>query len=142
MYNRTFWLDHVEENGTVIQQGTNMSQDNFNNEELGIFESWVAGLLLAQKDRLQQDENAEAKIVAVSLENVTSATLTNVVLAAGDVRHKVDYNVIPVVASITGSGANIASVVVSQKQANGFKLTATGTWDRLNLVLYVQGGML
>lgn len=142
MYNRTFWLDHVEEGGVVIQQGTNLSQDNFNKEELGIFEGWIAGLLLAQKSRLQQDENAEMKILTIPLNDLTSGGLTNVSFAAGDVRRTTVYNVIPVIANISGTGASVTSIVVSSKQANGFKVTAAGTWDDLDLILYVQGGML
>ena len=37
MYERTFWLDHVEDqSGEVIQEGTPLDQAHFNKMEVGI----------------------------------------------------------------------------------------------------------
>ena len=48
MYNRTKWLDRVvdAESGALVQEGTNLSADNFNNMENGISDLHVATALM------------------------------------------------------------------------------------------------
>ena len=43
MYERTFWLDHVEDqSGEVIQEGTPLDQAHFNKMEVGIEDANLA----------------------------------------------------------------------------------------------------
>ena len=64
MYNRTLWLDHVTDgSGTVIQQGTNLSQDNFNKIELGVFEAGIEQDINAILNNLNAQEAAGATLL-------------------------------------------------------------------------------
>ena len=43
-YDRSYWKDHVtDQSGEVIQQGTLLDQQHFNNMELGISDMTLAG---------------------------------------------------------------------------------------------------
>lgn len=134
MYSRTFWKDHIVDGSTVIQQGTNMDQDHFNNEELGIFESAVANCVNSVYQRLCRDEAKNTEIVSVS------ATLTagsnSVPLPDSAKRNTTSYSVIPVLTAAPGAAVAIA---VTAKQANGFTVNASAA---ATVAFFVQGGML
>ena len=75
MYNRTFWLDHViDGQGKVIQQGTNLSQDNFNKIELGVFEAGIEQDINAIMNNLNAREAAHAEPVLIANVSLVSGT--------------------------------------------------------------------
>ena len=46
-YDRSYWKDHVtDQSGEVIQQGTLLDQQHFNNMELGISDMTLAGAMV------------------------------------------------------------------------------------------------
>ena len=50
-YNRTYWVDHVtDKDGKVIQQGTLLDQQHFNNMEVGLSDLSLAHAIMAFKD--------------------------------------------------------------------------------------------
>ena len=102
MYDRTFWQDHiVDEQGQVLVQGTNLSEDNFNNIEKGVFESRVIELLNAQMNSLASAENLENALTKVEGGTVTqNGTTINV--AFNSVRNNANYEVIPIVSKSSG----------------------------------------
>lgn len=135
MYNRTFWKDHVvDSTGKVIQQGTNMSQDNFNNEELGIFESAVANCLNSVYLRLRADDEKNTDISTVT--QVLTQGNNSVALPTEAKRNNTVYTVVPV---FTAAPTAAVSVAITAKQANGFTVNSTGA---ATVVFLVQGGML
>ena len=49
-YDRSYWKDHVtDQSGEVIQQGTLLDQQHFNNMELGISDMTLAGAIMQFK---------------------------------------------------------------------------------------------
>ncbi len=134
MYARTFWKDHIVDGSSVIQQGTNMDQDHFNNEELGIFEAAVANSVNSVYQRLCKDEARNAEIVSVPA-TLTAGT-NNIALPDEAKRKTTAYTVIPVLSAAPGAAVAIA---VTAKQANGFTVNASAA---ATVVFFVQGGML
>ncbi len=135
MYSRTFWKDHVvDDAGSVIQQGTNMSQDNFNNEELGIFESAVANCLNSVYLNLRADDEKNTEITTVT--QTLASGSNSVALPDAGKRNNADYTVIPVFAAAPSVAVTVA---VTAKQANGFTVSSTGA---ATVAFLVQGGML
>ncbi len=134
MYNRTFWKDHVvDEHGAVIQQGTNLSQDNFNKEELGIFEAQITQDVNAIINRLNADEAREAtpcNLTAVSL----NAGVNTVYFPDDKKRYTSNYSVMPVL-----DAAGTAVLAVTAKQVNGFTVNASASCTATFIVI---GGLL
>ena len=90
MYNSTFWKDHVTEPGNtfhlqkngdgtytlipagnVIQQGTNMNAENFNNMEGGIFDANLASKLVVIALRDILDRANLAAIPQITISDIT-----------------------------------------------------------------------
>ena len=136
MYNRTFWLDHVTDgSGNVIQQGTNLSQDNFNKIELGVFEAGIEQDINAIMNRLNAREVAHAEPVIIAGVALTAGSPTDLIpIPAAKTRNATDY----VVQAMVTSGAP-GNIVISSKQANGFKATADGSGT---VTFIVMGGIL
>ena len=134
MYNRTFWLDHViDGQGKVLQQGTNLSQDNFNKIELGVFEAGIEQDINAIMNNLNAREAAHAEPVVIASVAV-STTATPVVIPTPKTRNATNY----VVQAMVTSGAP-GNIVISDRQANGFKATAEGSGT---VTFIVMGGIL
>lgn len=134
MYNRTFWLDHVTDgSGKVIQQGTNLSQDNFNKIELGLFEAGVEQDINAIMNNLNARDAAHAEPVLVS--NVTLAAGTNEVsLPVNKLRNTTTYFVQAMITAGTPG-----AIVVTKRQANGFTVSSEGAGTATFIVM---GGIL
>ncbi len=177
MYKQTNWLDHsitpartftlvdngdgtvtLTPYGTVLQQGTNMNADNFNNMEFGIQDDDLGTrlLLLAVRRDDQRLTAAEANITgnaAAILAEVTveekTVTLTNsakypfnnsqttVSLAAA--RTTKNYTV---EFEVTASNGNVGEVLISDKQLNGFKAEFTGSATSVTVKCKIRGGKM
>ena len=131
MYDRTFWQDHiVDEQGQVLVQGTNLSEDNFNNIEKGVFESRVIELLNAQMNSLASAENLENALTKVEGGTVTqNGTTINA-----------NYEVIPIVSK--SSGLTNYHFNITAKQANGFLCDVYGEFTSVTVYFLVKGGIL
>ena len=95
---------------------------------------------MAQFNRLLQDRANENEVVAVTGTITGTNTDLSVAIPAGKTRNRTSYNVTPVIVSTSGGAAG--DLIVSAKQANGFKVKYTGAASSVNVALYVQGGML
>lgn len=135
-YRATRWIDEVP----GIQEGTPQSAENFNNLEQGTFVGNALGAVMAQFNRLLQDRANENEVVAVTGTITGTNTDLSVAIPAGKTRNRTSYNVTPVIVSTSGGAAG--DLIVSAKQANGFKVKYTGVASSVNVALYVQGGML
>lgn len=136
MYNRTFWLDHVTDgSGNVIQQGTNLSQDNFNKIELGVFEAGIEQDINAILNNLNAQEAAEAAPYIMANQSLSSGANT-IAFPTGHGRNNAAYAVIPVVTDSSGATVSITAI---NTQANGFTATASGACKATFIVV---GGVL
>lgn len=134
MYNRTFWLDHViDGQGKVIQQGTNLSQDNFNKIELGVFEAGIEQDINAIMNNLNAREAAHAEPVLIANVSLVSGT-NEVSIPVEKIRNTTTY----FVQAMVTEGAP-GTIVVTKRQANGFTVSATGTGKA---TFVVMGGIL
>lgn len=140
MYNRTFWQDHiVDEQGQVIVQGTNLSEDNFNNIEKGTFENRVIELLNAQMNSLASAENLENALNKVEGGTVTSSSKT-ITVAFDKSKNNTNYEIVPTISNIVGLDKYY--VAISSKQANGFIAVVYGTYTSIKVDFLVKGGIL
>ncbi len=146
MYDINKWYDHVTElqhtyketqnadgtvthelvEGEVLQQGTPMNAEHFNNIEKGVLENNVLSCWLAQMERYANDDEQENKSDIVTV-TVGEATNSYIVL----VKNNTNYDVVPIVTSGT------AIVTVSNKQTNAFKYTTDGS---CTVAFIVKGG--
>lgn len=163
MYNILIWKDHavtpnnlyaVTDNGdgtvtavrtgTVIQQGTNMSAVNFNNQEEGVLAANVSATEALRLIRnLENKADAQKRLIL-------EATLTNsrkypfndskttLTFDAEDTRYSKDYTV--TVEAEAEDGGIIGDVIISDKLVNGFKIEFTGSAASVAVKCYVQGG--
>ena len=154
MYNRTYWLDHVEDqSGTVIQQGTLLDQAHFNNMESGIEDASLASQIYGWADLHQKrfsDAN-DALMDAEVLGEVHEVTITNnqkfpfnssidnpVSVALTKTRKNLYYSVEIEVKTHSGL---VGEVIVSDKALNGFKIAYTGSGSSVTLTVRIKGGM-
>lgn len=134
MYSRTFWQDHITDSqGAVIQQGTAMNQEHFNNIEKGVFEAQVTQDLGAIMQRLNADEARNAQPYVMDTQTLVPGTNT-VSFPTDKSRNATVYAVIPVLRN----GSNI-TVSVSALQKNGFTVSASSGG---NVSFTVIGGLL
>jgi len=119
MYKQTFWKDHVVDGtGKVIQQGTNLSQDNFNKMELGIFEASIEQDINAILNNLNKRDAAQAEPVLIK-DVVLTAGTNGVSIPTEKTRNATNY----IVSAMVTAGAP-GAIVVTGRQANGFTVTA------------------
>lgn len=166
MYKRTFWQDHVVDEGTgeIMQQGTPQSASNFNNLEEGVFTSDELAAVVAQQvrqhgralDKLGADlvtgldglaEELDAGIAALDGE-IGEVVLTNTqeypfnnsvkTVSLSKPRDTLNYRVIIEIVASTGMPGGIR---VFDKQLNGFKVAFTGSATSTTIKYYVQGGV-
>lgn len=165
-YARLIWLDDarspsrtfsVTENddgtitltraGTVIQEGTNLSAENFNNAEEGIFAANLSAAEALRLIRLLQDsvdtvsENSAPYIVEADFTNTYSYPFNNseATVAISDSRDNTDYFVVSEVTEY--AGGEIGNIVISDKMVNGFKAAYTGSATSATIKFYIVGGM-
>ena len=152
MYNQLYWQDHVvDQEGTVIQQGTNMSAEHFNNAENGIQDSHVAEQIkiqhMLQRERQGNEhfdsveKEIEAEYGSVTLTNTDSYPFNNskATIALSKVRNT-HYTVEAVVTGYTGGLPG--NIVISDKAINGFKLAFDGSAKSVTVNYIVKGGLL
>ena len=134
MYNRTFWLDHViDGQGNVLQQGTNLSQDNFNKIELGVFEAGIEQDINAIMNNLNAREAAHAEPVIIASKALVAGT-NEVSIPVEKTRNTTSYYVQAMV-----TDGDPGTIVVTKRQANGFTVTAAATGT---VTFVVMGGIL
>ncbi len=153
MYNQTYWKDHVVDGqGTVIQQGTNMSAENFNNMEDGIQDSHLAEQIIIQH-KLQKERETDASVGAIESEieaEYGNKTLTNTdsypfnnsasTVALTKVRDTINYTVEAIITAY--SGGLPGNIHVTDKAINGFKLSFDGSASSVTVRYIVKGGFL
>lgn len=148
MYNNTFWKDHVvDQRGTVIQQGTNLSQDNFNNMEMGITDSNLAGGILTlfardisrRADTLISETLVEQK--QLTLKNTAKYPFNNSEQTVNLASTRRTKNYVVDVEIVSAKG-NVGEVVISGKTLNGFKVAYTGSATEAKINLNITGGVI
>jgi hypothetical protein len=141
MYKRTYWKDHVvDQGGTVIQQGTLQDQEHFNNLELGMSDAHLAQAILQIGDNQNGFEDA-AEVKQVTLTGSGAWPFNNSEYTVGldGLRNTTNYTVDVYVRSY--SGGLLGDIIVSNKALNGFKIKHDGSANTVNLTLVVRGGM-
>ena len=124
-YERTFWVDHVtDQNGEVLQYGTLLDQEHFNNIEEGLSDAGLA-LALVQFKQMQDgyQYEDETHIVNLAMENMpwpfnnraTTVGLKNLRL--------------------------LGNIIVTDRACNGFKLVHDGSATSVTVGVRVSGGM-
>ncbi|MBQ6024525.1 MAG: hypothetical protein IJL20_02825 [Lachnospiraceae bacterium] len=143
MYSRTFWLNHVEDqHGQVIQQGTLLDQDHFNNVEVGIFDSYLAQQISRFK-QIQEDYDTLSEVKSVSLAmNALPWPFNNKenTVALSQLREHTDYSV--EVEVVSYSGGRLGNIQVKDRALNGFKLLHDGSATTVNVIVRITGGMI
>lgn len=141
-YKRTFWVDHVtDQYGEVLQYGTLLDQEHFNNLEEGLSDVGLA-LALTQfkqtQDGYQYED--EVHIVSLGMEN-QPWPFNNKATTVGlkNLRENVNYGV--EVSVISHSGGRLGSITVKDRALNGFKLVHDGSATNVKVGVRVSGGM-
>lgn len=143
MYSRTYWLDHVvDQHGQVIQQGTLLDQDHFNNVEVGISDSYLAQQISRFK-QIQEDYDTLSEVKSVSLAmNALPWPFNNKenTVALSQLREHTDYSV--EVEVVSYSGGRLGNIQVKDRALNGFKLLHDGSATTVNVIVRITGGMI
>jgi hypothetical protein len=143
MYSRTYWLNHVEDqHGQVIQQGTLLDQDHFNNVEVGITDSYLAQQISRFK-QIQEDYDTLSEVKSVSLAmNALPWPFNNKenTVALSQLREHTDYSV--EVEVVSYSGGRLGNIQVKDRALNGFKLLHDGSATTVNVIVRITGGMI
>lgn len=141
-YERTFWVDHVtDQHGEVLQYGTLLDQEHFNNIEKGISDAGLALALVQFKqtqDGYQYED--ETHIVNLAMENMPwpfNNKATTVGLKG--LRENANYGV--EVGVISYSGGRLGNIMVADRARNGFKLVHDGSATSVRVSVRVFGGM-
>ena len=137
MYKRTIWQDHVE----GIQDGTDMNAANFNNIEKGTMEANAIAALNTAYQRYAADvaKNSEPCVIDASFGMTGTSQLIDIPAKA--TRNHNNYNVAYEINEM--GGASVISIMVFDKQANGFKVEYGGTQDVTAKVRFIiTGGMI
>ncbi len=141
-YRRTFWVDHVtDQNGEVLQYGTLMDQEHFNNLEEGLSD---AGLALAMTQFKQAQDGYqfedEVHIVDLAMDNLPwPFNNKQTTVALKNLRENVNYGV--EVNVISYSGGRLGNITVMGRALNGFKLVHDGSATNVKVGIRVSGGM-
>lgn len=141
MYSRTKWIDRVvdADTGDLIQEGTNQSAANFNNQEIGIFDAHMAAsILLIAAGNLMAEQAAEE--IVVELTNTASYPFNNSkkTVSLATTRTNATYMVDAEVLEHDGS---VGDIIISEKLTNGFKVAFDGSAASATVRLIIRGGM-
>lgn len=142
MYDRTYWKDHVtDQNGDVLQYGTLLDQEHFNNMEVGISDMSLAHALVQFKqtqDSYQTED--EVHIVDLSMDSLPWP-FNNKATTIGlkNLRENTNYGV--EVSVISYSGGRLGNITVTDRALNGFKLVHDGSATSVKVGVRVSGGM-
>jgi hypothetical protein len=141
-YNRTFWLDHVvDQQGQVIQQGTLLDQNHFNNAERGLADTNLAQAI-GQFGQMQSGYNYEDELHTLNLEmNSLPWPFNNkeTTVALDGLRESTNYSVECNV--LAYSGGRLGAIRVTDRARNGFKLVHDGSATTVRVALRISGGM-
>ena len=141
-YRRTFWVDHVtDQNGEVLQYGTLMDQEHFNNLEEGLSDAGLA-LALTQFKQAQDGYQFEDEvhIVDLAMDNLPwPFNNKQTTVALKNLRENVNYGV--EVNVISYSGGRLGNITVTDRARNGFKLVHDGSATSVQVSVRVSGGM-
>lgn len=142
-YPRTFWLDHVtDQEGHVIQQGTLLDQQHFNNMEVGISDAHIALAMLQFQSRQQTyNDSVEQKTVDLLMNAGTDWPFNNreTTVALSQARENTNYQVDVFV--LDYSGGRLGNIRVLDRALNGFKLLHDGSATAVKVSLRISGGM-
>lgn len=141
-YERTFWVDHVtDQNGDVLQYGTLLDQEHFNNIEEGLSDAGLALALVQFKQTQDGYQNEdETHIVDLAMDKQPwpfNNKATTIGLKA--LRENTNYGV--EVSVISYSGGRLGNITVVDRARNGFKLVHDGSATNVRVSVRVSGGM-
>lgn len=142
MYNRTYWKDHVvDQSGEVIQQGTLLDEEHFNNLELGVSDAQLAAAIMLQK-QIQEDfeYQSEVKTVVLGMNSLpwpfnNKETTVSLSMLRETTHYSVDVYVLDY------SGGEVGNIRVLDKALNGFKLLHDGSATSVTVLVKIEGGM-
>lgn len=141
-YNRTFWVNHTtDQYGEVIQQGTLLDQEHFNNLEHGLSDAGLAQAIMQFK-QIQEDYNYSDELQTVDLAMYDLKWPFNnreTTIALKQLRESVNYGVEITVLSY--SGGRLGTIRVTDRARNGFKLVHDGSATNVRVSLRISGGM-
>jgi len=142
-YDRTFWVDHVtDQSGQVIQQGTLLDQQHFNNIEKGLSDDSLARSIMQFK-QIQDDYDYEDELhtLTLSMNSGMKWPFNNkeTTVALAGLRENTNYSV--EVNVLSYSGGRVGSIRVADRALNGFKLIHDGSATTVNVAVRVSGGM-
>ena len=141
-YKRSFWVDHVtDQHGDVIQYGTLLDQQHFNNMEVGISDLGLAVALMqfkqTQDDFQYGTEVQNLKLLMNSAKWPFNNKETTVALKG--LRENTDYSVDVTV--LEYSGGRLGNIRVKDRALNGFKLIHDGSATAVRVSVRISGGM-
>ena len=141
-YDRSYWKDHVtDQSGEVIQQGTLLDQQHFNNMELGISDMTLAGAIMQFK-AVQDGYNYADEMHTATLAQTGSKwpfNNTPTTIALAQLRESTNYGV--EVTVLAYSGGRLGNIRVTDRARNGFKLVHDGSATTVKVQIRVTGGM-
>lgn len=141
-YNRTYWVDHVtDQSGQVIQEGTLLDQQHFNNLERGLSDAGLAHAIMYFK-QIQEDYNIADELHILTLEQTGLKWPFNnkeQTIALAQLRENTNYSV--EVAVLGYSGGRLGDIRVFDRARNGFKLLHDGSASTVKVAVRISGGM-
>lgn len=143
-YNRTYWLDHVvDQHGAVIQEGTLLDQNHFNNAEKGISDTNLAWAI-TQWAQMQDGYNGEYEIhyetLAMNAGLPWPFNNKETTVALIGLRENTNYSVECDV--LEYSGGRLGNIRVVDRARNGFKLVHDGSATTVKVAVRISGGMI
>ena len=158
MYERTIWLDevdqyedryretansdgsvtHTRQTGEVYQSGTPVDAAHLNNLELGVSDAVLAALILTgalRQSRLTLERGS------VTLQNTLGYPFSDAAQTVA-LRQERNTNAYTVIARVVSADGNVENVEAEDLLANGFKLKYSGSAKRATIEYAVIGGEL
>lgn len=141
-YKRTYWVDHVvDQHGAVIQQGTLLDQQHFNNLEEGLSDASLAHAIMYFK-QVQEDYNLTDELHTMTLAQTGLKWPFNNkenTVGLAQLRENTNYSVEVTVLEYTGG--RLGEIRVYDRAKNGFKLMHDGSATTVKVAVRVSGGM-
>lgn len=142
MYDRTYWVDHVEIEGQVKVQGVLQDALHFNKQEEGTFANdeflrWLAIMVQHQREGLNGVVPIVGEVKATNKKTYpfTDATAT---VSIATPRATPNYRVGVELVSL--DGGFIEDVEIYDKLVNGFKIRYSGSAKSATFRYYISGG--
>ena len=154
-YNRSFWKDHVtDQDGHVIQQGTLLDQQHFNNIEVGTYDATLAQAVMItaymalkrSTDNYMEKNDSEVlgEVHTITLKNTAKYPFNTTVNSPTSIpltktRKNLYYSVEVTVDNY--SGGLPGDIHVSDKTLNGLKISYDGSAKSVTATIRIKGGM-